>query len=400
MIFAGCGFYSFSLFVTPLQTDMGWGRGEIMTGLTVYLLTSGLASPFIGRIVDRIGATRVMTTGALLAGIGLILISLVTELWQFYSAYLFTGLGMAATGMVSVTTVISNWFVKRRGTAIGIMSAGLGAGGLVLAPIIGGYLIPELGWRLTYRVLAGIVWTLIPLILTVIKTRPSDIGLQPDGEKYVHVDTTNVAGNSSLTGLSLITALKTPTFLLLAVSFFTHGFSEIGVLQNQVPYLEDTGVPIAMASGILGGVGLFSTIGKFAFGWLCDRLHPRYVCAIGLGFQVIGTVILMNIGPESPAAVLWLFAVLFGLGVGGWLPTMSMLVSTNFGLVAYGAIFGVITFFQSSGGSVSPLTAGYMYDMTGTYQQVFLLWFIAYGLSILTVLIVRRPPAIRDMQKV
>jgi len=369
-----------------------------MTALTVYFLTSGLSSPFVGRIIDRIGATRVMAAGALLAGTGFILLSMVSELWQFYCCYLATGLGMAATGMIATTTVISNWFKKRRGTAIGIMSAGLGAGGLVLAPIIGGYLIPELGWRLAYRVLAGLIWALIPLTLLVIKTRPSDMGLHPDGQLPSEVNTAESIPSNSLTGLSMKTALTTPTFWLLAVSFLAHGFSEISVLQNQVPYLNDTGFQMATAAGVLGGVGLFSTIGKFAFGWLCDRLNAKYVCAIGLGFQLTGTLVLMNIGPESPVVLLWLYAVIIGLGVGSWLPTMSMLVSANFGLIAYGAIFGVISLNQSTGGAIGPLLGGYMYDATGTYQQIFIMWLAAYGLSLLTVLLVRRPSALSNMQ--
>jgi MFS family permease len=391
MVFSGCGFYAFSLFVTPLQADLGWGRGEIMIALTIYFLTSGISAPFVGRIVDRIGATRVMTAGALVAGTGFILLSLVTELWQFYGSYLFTGMGMAATGIVSTTTVVSNWFEKRRGTAIGIMSAGLGAGGLILAPLIGGYLIPGLGWRTAFRVLAGFVWALAPVALLVIKTRPADMGLFPDGREGPEENTVDVVPVLSMAGLTTKMAVATPVFWLIAVSFLAHGFSEISVLQNQVPYLEDTGFPVAMAAGILGAVGLWSTIGKFAFGWLCDRLSAKYVCAIGLSFQLAGTLVLMNVSPDSPGAVPWLYALIIGLGVGSWLPTMSMLVSTNFGLVSYGAIFGMISFSQSIGGATGPLLAGYMYDASGTYQQVFLIWIASYCVSLLSILLVRRP---------
>ena len=400
LVFSGCGFYAFSLFVTPLQANMGWGRGEIMTALTVYFLTSGVSAPVVGRVVDRIGATRVMATGALVAGAGLFLLSQVTELWQFYGGYLVTGLGMAATGMVSTTAVVSNWFVRRRGTAIGIMSAGVGAGGLVLAPLIGGYLIPDLGWRVAFRVLAGLAWALIPLALLVMKTRPADMGLLPDGDKYSETepepsvrDDEHSAPTVAAEGLTARLAAATPAFWLMAVSFLTHGFSEISVLQNQVPYLEDAGFPMAMAAGVLGGVGLWSTIGKFGFGWLCDRMSAKYVCAIGLSLQLAGTLVLMNVSSESPLVVLWLYAVVMGLGVGGWLPTMSMLVSTNFGLVSYGAIFGAISFSQSVGGATGPLLAGYLYDASGSYQQVFLVWFASYAASILSVIFVRRPLA-------
>jgi len=391
LVFAGCGFYAFSLFVTPLQTDLGWGRGQIMTALTIYFLTSGVSAPVVGRVVDRIGAPKVMATGALVAGTGLFLISLIGEPWQFYAGYLVTGMGMAAAGVVPTTSVVSNWFERRRGTAIGIMSAGLGAGGLVLAPLIGGYLIPTLGWRIAFRVLAGLVWTLIPVALLVIKTRPSDLGLHPDGQAGPGGGTREKTSITLSGGLSTRMAVAVPTFWFIVVSFIAHGFSEVSVLQNQVPYLEDTGYPAATAAAVLGGVGLLSTFGKFGFGWLCDRLAAKYVCAIGLGLQVAGTLILMNVGPGTPVAMLWLYAVVIGLGVGGWLPTMSMLVSTNFGLASYGAIFGMVSFSQSLGAATGPVLAGYLYDAAGNYQQVFIIWFAAYAVSILSVLLVRRP---------
>lgn len=399
LVFAGCGFYAFSLFVTPLEADLGWGRGEIMTALSLYFLASGVSSPLIGRAVDRIGATRVMAAGAFVAGGALMLVSVMSELGQFYCGYLVMGAGMAATGIVPTTSVVSNWFKKRRGMAIGIMSAGLGAGGLVLAPLIGGVIIPELGWRVAFRALAGFVWALAPVALLVIKTKPSDMGLYPDGREGPETDQDSSAATDASTGLSLRSAVGTPAFWLIALSFVTFGLAEVSVLQNQVPYLEDAGYPVALAAGVLGGVGLWSTIGKFGFGWLCDRLSAKYVCALGLGLQLVGTAVLMSIGPDSPGAILWGYAVVMGLGVGGWLPTMSMLVSTNFGLVSYGAIFGAISFTQSTGAAIGPLLAGYLYDATGTYQQVFIIWFAAYTLSMLSVLLVRRPLALQDVQK-
>lgn len=396
LIFSGCGFYAFSLFVTPIETEFGWSRGQLMTALTIYFLVSGGTAPFVGRLVDRLGARMVMAAGALIAGTSFILLSLVQARWHFYASYTLTGLGMSASGMVPTTAVVSNWFERRRGTAIGIMSAGLGAGGLLLAPLIGGYLIPGFDWRITYRIMAGMVWLLIPIVLLVIRTRPEDLGLHPDGREEPEASSQASTATESSKGLTPLMAVATAAFWLTAISFLTHGFSEVTVLQNQVPYLEGAGFPIATAAGILGGVGLFSTIGKFGFGWLCDRMPVRYVCAIGLGLQLSGTVILMNVGPTTPMAVLWAYATIMGLGVGSWLPSMSMLVSTNFGLASYGAIFGMIGFSQSIGAATGPITAGYMYDTMGTYYWAFILLISSYVVSTLSVLMVRRPSALEN----
>jgi len=360
-----------------------------MTALTIYFLITGAMSPVIGRIVDRYGAPRVMAIGAVVAGTGFMLLSTIESLWQFYLFYSITGFGMSAAGMVSTTTVVSNWFEKRRGMAIGIMSAGLGAGGLVLSPIIGSVIIPDLGWRNAYVAIAILIWLLIPLALFVIKTRP------PENEGYVDgiLNPVGEAQEKQLNNERKITprmALLTISFWLMVISFLTHGFSEVGVLQTQVPFLEDKGYPLATASGILGGVGFWSLIGKFGFGWLCDRIDAKYVCIAGLALQLTGTIVLINVHSDSPIALVWLYSVIMGLGVGSWLPTMSMLVSSRFGLASYGAIFGMISFAQSTGAATGPMMTGYIFDLTGDYTIAFTILISSYVVSLLSIIAVRR----------
>jgi len=175
-----------------------------------------------------------------------------------------------------------------------------------------------------------------------------------------------------------------------------NGFSQVGIVQNQVPYLEDIGFTAGVAASALGGIGFCSLVGKFGFGWLCDRIQPKYACSIGFGLQVAGTIILMGLGPTSPQAIIWLYVITMGLGVGAWLPTMSMLTSTNFGLVAYGAIFGSINLAQSIGGATGPLVAGYMYDTMGTYRWSFTIFLALFSAAIPTILVLRRP---KQLQK-
>ncbi len=123
-IWAGYGFYAFSLFVKPLEADFGWGRGGIMAASAIFFLVTGVASPFIGRLVDRYGAGKVISIGAFVGGLGFILLSLMNSLWYFYGSYIVVAVGMTAAGPVPATAVVSNWFKKRRGTTIGIMSSG------------------------------------------------------------------------------------------------------------------------------------------------------------------------------------------------------------------------------------------------------------------------------------
>jgi len=390
-IWAGCTIFNFSLFVKPLEAEFGWGRGEIMIAFTILFLVIGVASPFAGRLVDRYGARKVIAIGALIGGLGLALLSLTHNLWYFYASYAVSGVGMAAIGLTPATAVVSNWFHKRRGLAIGIMSAGLGVGGITLAPLVGGYLIPTFGWRVSYLGLGILTWALIiPLALLVIRTKPADMGLYPDGVEAPEI----VAAEASLStsgGFTLRMALATPTFWLMTIPFLFGAFGETGVMQNQVPYLVDIGFPIAMAATALGGVGLAGTIGTLGFGWLCDRIHPKYALSIGLGLRLVSIIILMNVRPESSLAMVWLYAITMGLGAGSGLPAMSVLTSHSFGLASYGAIFGTILMTAMVSTAAGPIMAGYMYDIMNTYHWAFIICSALTAVATFTILAVHRP---------
>ena len=365
-----------------------------MLAFTISFLLTGLAAPLAGSLVDRYGVRGVISAGAFVAGLGFISLNLMHNLWHFYVAYFFIGAGMAAVGHVPASTMVSNWFVKRRGTAIGIMSTGIGAGIFALSPLFGGYLIPSFGWRTAYLALALITWILVPLALFVLRTKPADMGLYPDGIEGTEGMAEAEALVSASKGLSLKMALGTLAFWLIAVTFFLNSFSALGVNQNQVPHLQDIGFPLAMAATALTCIGLGSAIGKFIFGWLCDKIPAKYACAISFVLLAVGTIIFMSVKPGSPLAIIWLYAIILGLGAGGWLPTMSMLVNINFGLTSYGTIFGMISLAQGIGGAIGPLLAGYMYDTMNTYQWAFTIFLALYAVAILTVLAVRRPKSL------
>jgi MFS family permease len=393
-IFSGTTYGAFSLFVKPLQSYFGWSRGGVMAAFTILLLVMGAAAPFAGGFIDRYGVRLVISAGAFIGGLGFIILNLMTQTWHFYAAYVAIGLGMASIGQVPASALVSNWFVKRRGTAIGIMSTGIGVGGLVFPPLLGSYILPDFGWRVAYLFLAMIVWMLIPLALFVIRTKPSDMGLYPDGVKDLVGIASAKTVSSISNGSSLKAAVSTMAFWLIAATFLAQGFSAVGMIQNQVPHLQDIGFSSAIAAVALAVVGLGSAIGKFIFGKLCDLIQPKKACAISLVLLATGSIILISIKGTSPLPMVWLYAIVMGLGSGGWLPTMSMLASTTFGLTSYGAIFGMITLIHSTGGALGPLFAGYLYDTMNTYHQAFVTSFILFMVGIPAVLAIRRRKAL------
>jgi MFS family permease len=190
--------------------------------------------------------------------------------------------------------------------------------------------------------------------------------------------------------------MGTSGFWLIAVSFLAGGFSQVGITQSQVPYLEDTGFPAALAASVLGTVGLGSLIGKVIFGWLCDRIPAKFAWSIGLVLTLVSIAILMNVKIESAVAMVWLYAAFMGVSAGAWLPSMSILVSTNFGLTNYGIIFGVISFFHIVGSAVGPFTTGYVYDTLGSYQWAFIILLALCMVAIITILVARFPSFSRN----
>jgi len=249
-------------------------------------------------------------------------------------------------------------------------------------------------------VLAVVTWVLvIPLALFVVRTKPADMGLYPDGMEALETAAATEASPSAAGGLTLKIALFTPALWLIIASFALSAFGQDGVLMNQVPFLEDIGFPVAIATTALGAVAFMSAVSKFGFGWLCDQITAKYAWVISLVLQVLSIVIIMIIGPTSSLTMIWLYAIVMGLSAGAWLPAMAMMTSDIFGLASYGAIFGVVSLFQGIGTATGPLLAGYMYDTMGTYYWAFVILLAMCAVAIPAILLVRRPASSGDADK-
>lgn len=383
--------YAFSLYVIPLDAEFGWNRATTMVGYMVMQLISALASLLIGRFIYQWGVKWIIAIGALLLGIGFTLLSLTQTIWQFYLIYVIIGFGSSFTGVVPTSMVVCNWFNKRRGFAIGVLGMGIGIGGFTMPIFLGTYVIPNFGWRMSCLV-SGIIsaGVLIPLSLLLIKPRPEDMGLLPDNGEIVK-NSHDRTSNAPALGFKLNEALKTKAFWFLVVAFTFFGFANGHTFQNQVPHLQDVGFSTVVAASALSIVGIGSAIGKFSYGWLCDFVSPKYILVIGSVLEAGATLILLSITPNSPVFMLWLYAIMFGLGIGSWFPAISMTTSDTFGLVAYVDIFGIYNMLFGIEGAISPFVGGYVFDTTGSYRLMFLLCLIFYFLAVSCMLIMRRP---------
>ncbi|MBW1800734.1 MAG: MFS transporter [Deltaproteobacteria bacterium] len=382
VVFSGCGYFFFSLFVKPLEAHFGWDRSTIMAAFTFLFMAVAVASPIAGKAVDRYSPKQVMTIGALVMGSGFFLLSLMSSPLVCYVGHVIVGAGSSALGPIPLTAVVSGWFIRNRGLAIGIMATGTGAGGIIMAPLIGGFLIPRYGWSASYVIMGVLTCVVvIPMALFLIKKRPMEKNHGSGGG----LDDGDNAGSQTaldLRGLPLKRALLTPAFWLIAMAFVASQIGLTGAIQSQVPHLQDIGFPVGTAAAALGGIALVSGLAKIMFGWLCDFIKPKYVFNLAVLFMAGGTFILMNVKPDSGNSILWLYALIMGIGAGSWLPTMSMLVSENFGLAAYGSIFGALSLVFNMGVSVGPLLAGFIFDVTNGYHWAFVTFMISYAVAI------------------
>jgi len=392
VLFNGSGVFVFSLFVHPLGTALGWGRGEVMAGFTVFYATLGVASPLVGRFVDRYGARLVIPAGALVMGLGFMIVSQMSSLPLFYVGYAVVGAGAAGTGPVPCSAIITNWFKRQRGLALGLMAAGIGAGGPVMAPFIG-YMLSDYDWRMSYLSLAVVlIVVIVPLSLAMVRTRPSEMGLYPDGasapidEHESRKDVTNEADSFTLKQAS-----RTRAFWFISVASVFYAFGSMGAIQASVPFLEDIGYPTAMAAGAIGAIGFGSAVGKILFGRLCDKMQPNYAFAIGAGLLLAGALVLLTVQSSSPVVMIWAYALLLGIGAGAWLPTLSTLASSRFGVLHYGAVFGAIHLWLSLGTAVGPFFSGVMYDALGSYRAAFIIFAVLLALALPTILLIGKP---------
>lgn len=376
----------FSLFFLELQGEFSTNRAALSGAISLSQLEGGMLGPVGGYLVDRYGPRRMMTIGVVMMGVGYVLMSMVNSLVMFYIVFLAViSVGMSIGIRVPSLVAPANWFIKKRGTALGIAMTGSGFAGLFL-PIIG-WLIASYGWRTT-MVIAGItVWCLGLPIARVMRRRPEEYGLLPDGEKPVPkaqivedapVETTGIATPftaeaaapaESEANFTLRDALKMPVFWFMAMAFGLRQFAVGAISLHQVPYLVDTGRSLETASVILAAVTATSIIGRLGFGSLADHFPPRYIMAISMMMVGLGALILSNVAEGM--GMLLLYIVVYSIGWGGGATTMNATRGAYFGRRAFGTISGSMDFVQMFGLVLGPIFAGFVFDRTESYTIAF-----------------------------
>ncbi len=394
-LFAGAGFYSFSIFIKPLEDSFGWSRSAISFAMSIYMMVHGIVGPFIGYLIGKYGVKRVLTFFAVGTGAAFISVSFTQSLWYFYGAYALLSLMTTGIGFIPVSSVVTRWFIKRRGTALGITMVGISVGGFVMSPVVG-MINTYADWRTSFVCLGIMVWVLaLPVTLFVIKGSPSDLGLLPDGEASKTIADPSV--DSGLTGLAptpeeegwpLRAAIRSRAFRWITATFFLAPIAQMGVLQHQVPLIMGVGISQATAAAALGFTAGLGGLGKLSFGWISERLPFRYSALLCFGLQALGVFVLLH---ADSMAVVWVHVLIFGFSMGGVIVLLPMVISQFFGLVSFGVIMGMVSVALALGNAVGAYLSGIIYDYFGTYHYALIIYVGFYLTAILFIFMAGKP---------
>jgi MFS family permease len=356
-------FITFGVFFKPLLTDFDWSRATLSGAQSLALVIEGLFAMFLGRLNDKFGPRIVMTAGGLFFGLGILLMSGLGSIWQLYLFYgLIVGIGLSAIDIIPLTTT-ARWFIQRRGVMTGIVKVGTGVGQLVI-PLVSSVLIVSYGWSTSYIITGAIVMFLLIAAGQLLRRDPASMGLLPDGNRV----TETMVPEPIETGSYPREALRTRQFWTICLAYFAAMFSLYVIMVHIVPHATDIRIPETVAASILSTIGGISMAGRFVIGVAIDRIGNKSSMIICL---ILLFLALLWLQFASELWMLYLFAVVYGFSHGGLFTVISPIVAEYFGIRSHGALFGIVLFISMVGGAVGPVIAGYIFDITTSYNLAF-----------------------------
>jgi MFS family permease len=343
---------AFGVFLKPLAMDLGWSRSVTVGAFSTYAIVHTILAFPVGGLIDRFGPKLAVLVSGLCLGLATFLMGYVSFIWQVYVFYgLLFSLGIAGIYTPLMATV-SRWFKEKRGLAVGLTAAGIGAGYLVLSPL-SAWLISSFGWRVAYVLLGVFTWIIFIPIARFVRKAPYSIA---DG------------GLSKLTiGVGLSNALRTRTFWAFGFTWLFAALVQWTIAIHIVPLVTDLGVPIVEAGVLAGLIGVGSLVARIFAGLISDIIGRRRVIVIALIIQLVAIVWLCYM---KELWMLFIFVIIFGLGSGGWSGIIAAFPADYFGLKATGAILGFGVIMCGVGIAIGTYMGGYVFDSRQSYDYV------------------------------
>ena len=381
--------WTFGVFLKPLTAEFGWSRTQVSAAVLFSTVATVIVAPILGRLVDRIGARRIALPSFVLLGLTFASFSLLQgSIAVYYALFAIIAVLGAGTSSIVYSRVITSWFDRRRGIALGLALAGVGLGAFVM-PLLGQALIDALGWRKAYVALAALVVAIVlPLNWLLLRDDPQALGQYPDGivpdGATTRPDPAAVLAQQP--GLGSAEALRSPVFWSMAIAFGLAGFAVTGPMLHLVAMLSDRGMSPATAAAASATVGLALLGGRVLAGHLMDRFFAPYVA---VGFVLGSAIGLLALAAGASGPLAFAAAVLIGLTAGAEIDVIAFLSSRYFGLRCFGEIYGWQYAAYSAAAGTAPIATAIGFDATGSYEGV--LYAFAGLLLLAAVLLARLP---------
>jgi MFS family permease len=378
---------SFSLLFPPILAEFGWDRGLTAGAFSFGFLVSAALSPTLGRAMDRRGPRAVLELGVGLVAAGLLLAPLVRAPWHLYATLgVLVGGGSVCISYTGQALYLPHWFVRRRGLAMSIAFAGVGVGSIILLPWLQ-TLIEHGGWRVACWTLGIVVLVLLAPLNLLVRGRPSDLGLEPDGDRAAHATAAGRASNVVdaawvAVDWTLARAIRTARFWWIALGYLCGLYSWYSVQVHQTKYLVEIGFTPGAAAWALGLVSLVAIPGQIALGHVSDRIGREWVWTVGSFGFVLCYVALLLLRELPTPTLLYFMVVSQGLLGYGLVSVIGAIPAEIFEGRHYGSIFGTLMLASIAGGAAGPWVTGVVPHATGTYTGA---WWLAIGSSVLSI---------------
>lgn len=377
--------FTFGIFMKPLASEFGWNRSQISFALTAAILCAAFVTPLVGRLIDRYGARQVAIPALVLFGFGVMSLALLPgNLVVFYAWFCVVGVLSAGGTPTPYAKIVTHWFVRKRGLALGLSMSGIGLGAALL-PMLAQQAVSSFGWRGAYVVIGLVIVASSGLLAWKLRNRPADLGLFADNDS---ADLARSSASREL-GYSASEALRSRTFWLISVAFFLAALVVNGCSVHLIPLLTDRGVSPGDAARIASVAGIALILGRVGAGWLLDHVFAPYLTVAFLCGPLLGIALLYQ-GAVGGEAVLC--AGLIGLGVGAEVDLISYLTARYFGLRAFGEIYGYLFGVFCLGTAIGPLVMGIGQAMLGSYDPILLGFFVCLLVACGLILCIGRYP--------